>query len=249
MIASLLLNLNHGRDFSVDRHVMGRPLASYPLMALRAARSVERIYLVTDSPEVKSIALQYQSIVIDPPPGEPPSIEALLAHAYKRLGEDRKGETPLELLALLFTHAPAVSGTLIEEGVELMRARPDLDSAVSVSRYDFCAPERSRRETADGLLEPGVVPPPPEGAHWFPDWGLSLLRPRCLEPMAGNRPYPWLGAKTFALKQFGGTPVDHDWQVPAAESWLKKQGVSDLANAPEMQPQLKPQPAAKPDRR
>ena len=47
--------------------------------------------------------------------------------------------------------------------------------------------------------------------------------------------------KTLALKQWGGGPVDYQWQVPSAEFWLKKHGLSDLTPSRELQP--KPQPA------
>ena len=54
------------------------------------------------------------------------------------------------MLALLFANAPTVSGELIDHGVEILRADPTLDSAVTVSRYNMWSPLRARRLTEEG---------------------------------------------------------------------------------------------------
>ena len=49
--------------------VLGRPLCAYPLMAAKASRYVDRIFVSTDSKEIMDIACAYgaEVITIRPP--------------------------------------------------------------------------------------------------------------------------------------------------------------------------------------
>lgn len=248
MICALVLDLNHRQEFPVHKPVLGRALAAYPLIAAKSARAVKHIYLITDSKDVKAVALQYGTIIIDPLPDA--AIESLVAHGYAQIRKELNGEhDPLEALALLFTHAATVTGALIDEGVSALREMPDADCALSVSSYPRWSPPSARRQTKEGWLEPYAAQAlETKDEAWFPDHGVCVLRPRYLDSMAA-RPadFPWTGRKTVPIKQWGGTPIDHEWQVPNVEYWLKKHGVSDLSPTLERQP--KPQPAPKGERR
>ena len=70
MIVALLL----GREGSIGfprkntTLVLGRPLMSYPLLAASAAKSVDKIFVSTDSENIKEIALKHGARVIERPP-------------------------------------------------------------------------------------------------------------------------------------------------------------------------------------
>jgi hypothetical protein len=215
-------------------------------------RATQKHFVQSASQPVKAVALQYGAILLDPPPdapGGPNAIPALLKHGYAAIVAELKGEPKsLELLVLLTTHAPKITGTLIDEGLEAMLARPELDSAVSVSPHRYFVPGHAQRLAGDGLLEP-VAPSGPVADLWYPDWGVQILRPRLLDALKNGTPLPWLGKKVLPLKQWGGGPIDYQWQIPALEFWLKKQGLTDVSPSHEPKPQLKPQAAPKGDRR
>ncbi len=251
MICSLLLDLNDSPDFPDNKgSALGRPLAAYPLLAARSSPQIRRHYAVTDSPAVKAVALQYGAVIADWPALRTPAVETLLAHGARFIQEDLKGEEGLELLAVFFANAPAVTVDLVERGLEALQARPELDSATSVSPHNRLSPFLARRQTQEGLLEP-YVPFDPEasGEVWHPDWGVQILRPRLIEERPGPGPWSWLGRKVLALKQWGGGPIDYRSQIPALEYWLKKHGFSDLTAHLEPQPKPQPQAAPKGDRR
>lgn len=148
---------------------------------------------------------------------------------------------PLEFLVLLFCNAPTVRSETIEEGIAILRTRPEVDSAVTVSRYNMWSPLRARKITSGGLLQP-LVPfetfgdpttlncdRDSQGDVWFADMGVSIVRPECLESLRdGLLPQRWMGQKIFPLKQWGGLDIDYEWQVPQAEHWLKAHGVTPL---------------------
>ncbi len=254
MIYALLLDCEDSPDFPDNTATaLGRPLATYPLMAVRATGKIARTYALTSSPPVKSAAAQYGAVVFDPPSenAEPAShLEHLLRHGWRTIRADLAGEAAPEMLVVLFANAPAVTGAVIEAGIEALHSRPELDSAASFTLRNRWNPQNARRLADDGTAVPyqAATPQGPRADAWFPDWGVHILRPRCFESSGpGQPPFPWLGSKVFALKQWGGGPVDYQWQIPSVEYWLRKNGVAD--NSSGLEPQPKPQLAPKPDRR
>lgn len=237
MIAALVADTHPEAPFSPQRPVLGRPLATYPLICLQTARSVKRTYVMTEIPEIKTVTLQYQPVFLDPPPCAPQgNIAALLNHGWPLILKDLEGEEPLEFLAVLLMRSPFATGQMLDDSAELLRSRPDAEAAVTVSSHPSLHPLLARRETARGLLEPRD-PTVAAGEVWYLDGGLALLR-RGLLDNAGTDGTS-LFDKALPIKQQGGAPVLDDWQVPGAEFWLRRHGVPDLSES--LQPQPKPQ--------
>lgn len=246
MICALMLGRDGSRGFPGKNTalVLGRPLMAYPLLAAKGSKRVERSYVSTDSPSIKAVAARYGACVIDRPAElcTPQALgEDAFAHGYRVIRDElRAAGQELELLVLLFCNAATVSATLIDDGVIALRSRPELDSAVSVSRYNMWSPLRARRQTKDGLLEPFVpfetfgdpktlnCDRDSQGDVWFADMSVSIVRPRCLENLQdGLLPQKWMGRKIHPLKQWGGCDVDYEWQMPGVEFWLRKNGYAE----------------------
>ena len=238
MIFALML----GRDGSTGlpgkntMDVLGKPLMAYPILAAKGVQTIDDVYISTDSPMIRQIGQEYGAKHIQRPP-ELCTKEALgedaFRHGYFWLKENVT--TDIELLVLLFCNAATIHADLIGQGIEVLRQNPDIDSAVSVSRYNMWSPLRARKEDANGLLQPFVpfetfgdpktlnCDRDSQGDVWFADMGVSIVRPRCLENMhEGLLPQKWMGQKIYPLKQWGGCDIDYDWQVPSVEFWLKK---------------------------
>jgi hypothetical protein len=252
MICALLLDADDSPDFPGNgAEVLGRPLCAYPLIAARHAREIGRTFVLTDSPTVRRVALQYGAHLLTPlrrePGAPPPSEAAMLAAAYPQIVDDLTAEkTELELLVVLHANTGAVHARHIDEGISALLDDETLDSAVTMSRYDRWAPNRAYRDGEGGQVLPAARAAD-MGTPWFPDWGAQVLRPRLVAAVTPVSPeLSWLGAKVKALKQAGGGPVDYAWQVPKMEYWLKKQGFTETQR-PEPKPKL--QPAPKGDRR
>lgn len=253
LVCAVVLDTNHNREFPAHKPLLGRALASYPLLAAKASQYIARTYLATDSKDIKAIALQHGTIIIDPPHSAGAhAVEVLLKHSYHHILKELKAESEtLEFLAVLLANAPGVTGEIIDSGVEALRDKPEADSALSVSQYNHLNPCAAKKESKEGLLEPYAAYH--REAHaadvWHADGGVAVLRPRALDLSDGPPPYPWLGKKIIPLKETGASAIDHAWQVPAMEYWLKAHGVSDVSHNMEMQPKPKPQAAPKGDRR
>jgi hypothetical protein len=250
MRCALVCDLNHNRDFPVTRPLLGRPMAVYPLMAARGARSVQRLYLMTEAQEVKSLALQYDCIIIDPPQSQ--SLEHFLDHGRHWIEKDlARDQEKLGLLGVLLTHAPAVTGAIVDEAFEKLQADHDADSIQTVSLYDHFHPRFALREDDDGWLAPFCEADRPSEPVWYPDSGLAVLKPRALAALdSEGSDRRWLGEKILALKERGGMPVHSAWEAAAMAHWLKEHGVPDVSPEGGLQPQPKLQPKpAKGDRR
>lgn len=246
MICALMLGRDGSRGFPGKNTtlVLGRPLMAYPILAARGCKELSHVYVSTDSPGIKRVAADFGARVIDRPAElcTPQALgEDAFAHGYRVIRDELRADgQDLELLVLLFCNAATVSSELIDEGIRALRAKPEVDSAVSVSRYNMWSPLRARRETRDGLLEPFVpfetfgdpktlnCDRDSQGDVWFADMGVSVVRPRCLENLhAGKLPQKWMGQKIHPLKSWGGCDVDYEWQMPGVEHWLRKHGYTE----------------------
>src|SRR5437016_2077621 len=111
MILALMLDTEDSVDFpGNDGVALGRPLATYPLMAAKASGRIERTYVVSSSQPVKSAAAQYGAALLDPPAETADAAshaEHLLRHGWRHIREELKGEGDLEYLVVLFANAPA----------------------------------------------------------------------------------------------------------------------------------------------
>lgn len=243
MICALML----GREGSIGfpgkntYPVLGRPLMAHPLLAVKSSRSTDRIYVSTDSPRIKAIASEYGARVIDRPP-ELCTQQALgedaYVHGYSVIKDSLAEESEsIELMVLLFCNAATITGAVIDEGIEVLRANPEYDSAVTVSCYNMWSPLRARKIGSDGLLHPFVpfeqfgdprtlnCDRDSQGDVCFADMGVSVVRPRCLEHLdQGLLPQKWMGQKIYPLMQWGGCDVDYEWQIPGVEYWLLRHG-------------------------
>ena len=216
----------------------------YPLLAAQHARLVDRVYVSTDDEKIMAISREQGAEVIVRPP-ELATKEALgedaYVHGYRVIREQAAmAGQQLELLVLLFCNTATVLAGTIDEGIEILRAHPAYDSAVTVSRYNMWSPLRARKIGEDGLLHPFVpfetfgdpktlsCDRDSQGDVWFADMGVSVVRPACLEEMSlGLLPQKWMGQRIYPLKQEAGCDIDYEWQVPGVEAWLKKRGFSD----------------------
>lgn len=242
MIPALLI----GREGSVGfpgknvYPVLGRPLMEYPLLAAKNAKSIDRVYISTDSEKIKAIGRSNGAEIIDRPDvlcTKEALGEHAFVHGYQSIRE-RTGEE-IELVVLLFCNAATILPETIDQGIAVLREHPEYDSAVTVSRYNMWSPLRARKEGPDGLLHPFVpfevfgnpktlnCDRDSQGDVWFADMSVSIVRPACLEHLDdGLLPQKWMGQKIYPLKQWGGLDVDYEWQIPQVEFWLKSHGFS-----------------------
>jgi hypothetical protein len=223
--------------------VLGRPLVAWPLIAAKAVKEIDRIYVSTDSFRIRTISREFGAHIIERP-AYLATKAALGEHAYQHAHQvisaelNKEGSSP-ELYVLLMANAPTVLPDQLREGIAELRAHPEYDSAVTVSCYNMWSPLRARKIGADGLLHPFVpfetfgdpktlnCDRDSQGDAWFADMGVSIVRPRNLDDLeAGLLPQKWMGRKIYPIKNEGGLDVDYHYQMAQAEFWLKSHGLA-----------------------
>lgn len=243
MIAAILIGRRGSQGFPGKNvtPVLGRPLCLYPMLAARHSRHVDAIFVSTDDPAIEDVARAAGVERIERPAHLCTNAalgEDAYVHAYGVIADRaRQAGRTLELLVLLMCNAATIDAATIDQGIEVLRARPEVDSAVTVSRYNMWSPLRARKEDAGGLLQPFVpfetfgdpqtlnCDRDSQGDVWFADMGVSIVRPRCLDELhAGLLPQKWMGRNIHPLKQWGGLDVDYEWQLPQVEFWLSRHG-------------------------
>jgi CMP-N-acetylneuraminic acid synthetase len=241
MIPALLLGRKGSTGFPGKNtyNVMGYPLAYYPMKAALDTSEIDKIYLSTDDPKLMRIArnLDVEIIVrpdylcVDSALGEDAYV-----HGYEEIEKMNPG-TKIEMIVLLMCNTATINAQTLSQGIKALRDNPNLDSAVTVSRYNMWSPLRARKLDENGLLKPFVpfetfgdpktlsCDRDSQGDVFFADMGASIVRSHCLKQVeAGLLPQKWMGNSIYPLHQEAGCDVDYEWQIPVVEWWLKKYG-------------------------
>jgi CMP-N-acetylneuraminic acid synthetase len=220
------------------RPILGRPLALYPILAAKHAKSVSKVFVSTDCERIQAIALQQECTFIERPAYLATS-EALAEDAFKH-GYDQivnRTKELIEFIVLLFANGATITPGIIDDGVKFLREHPDLDSAVSVSKYNMFSALRARR-IEHGLVKPFVDPQlfgsatcdrDSQGDTYFIDCSVFVLRPRCFDYSRGEIPFRWIGTKVHPMHQEGGCDIDVEWQFPVVEYFLRRVGFTETA--------------------
>lgn len=224
--------------------VLGRKLAYYPILAARNSKYVDRIYLSTDDPELMELVEKEGGEAIERPARlcTPDALgEEAFAHGYEEIRKKNPGDT-IEFILLLFCNAATLAAKQIDEAVEALRSDAMLDSAITVSQYNWYSPARARRIGEDGLVHPFLpfdvyqekdrisCDRNSQGDCYFADVCVSVVRPHCLEDLDyGVLPQKWMGRKIYPIMNSGGLDVDEEWQLPMVEYWLRARGFTEEA--------------------
>ncbi len=239
MIAALIIGRKGSVGFPNKNtySILGKPLALYPIIAAKEAKSVDKVFMSTDCEKLMALARENGVDVIERPAflaTKEAKGEDAFVHGYQEIVR-RCG--PQELTALLHCNSATVTSFMIDQGVDVLRRDKSIDSAVSVSRYNMWSPLRARKINKEGLLDPFVpfetfgdprtlnCDRDSQGDVYFADMGLSLVRPHCLEKIHdGLLPQKWMGRRIHPLVQEAGCDVDYEFQIGQTEYWLRKQG-------------------------
>ncbi|MBL0348761.1 MAG: hypothetical protein IPP68_00055 [Elusimicrobia bacterium] len=215
--------------------LLGRPLMAYPLLAALNAAEKPRTYLSTDDEAMAGIARHLGAGVIERPAvlrAGDGTLEDVIAHGYREIAR-REGRAP-EFLVVLLANAPTVTSGMIDQGLEQLRRDPTLDGVASVTLRNDFAPRYALRLEEGGVLKPFLdAPASATGAAYFSDSLMWVLRARLLEgeSLPSTRPNEIVNParqRVAPLVHEGYGDIDHVWQIPAVEEWLRRRGFSDV---------------------
>jgi CMP-N,N'-diacetyllegionaminic acid synthase len=144
-------------------HLGGRPLLAYTILAAKQARTLDRVILTTDSPEIARVGRRYGAEVPFLRPAHlardtthtPPVIE----HAVRYL--ERTEGCRVDIVVTLQPTSPFRRPEHIDRGVRMLAADPKLDSVIAVKEATI--PPYWVFRNVKGRLEPFVK----DGTDYF----------------------------------------------------------------------------------
>jgi CMP-N-acetylneuraminic acid synthetase len=210
-------------------HVCGRPMISYPIQAALDASRIGRVYISTDGEEIAAVGRSMGCIILDRPEelrGDQVNHGDVIKHAVEEV--DRR-EEDLKNVVLLLGNTVMLDGELIDQALNMLDERSDLDSVMSVWQAADDHPLRSM-EIADGLLRPYGDPnrqcsterqsyPP---AYYY-DQGVWAFRKECVQRRDGPNPWWWMGKRSAPIVRnwVTGRDVHTMLDVSFSEHWLR----------------------------
>ena len=212
--------------------ICGEPLCTYPMRAALQATRLNQIFVTTDCPEIKRIAIDYGLSVIDRPEE--------LAHATAEMSEGivhaddvirrEYGISP-SIMVTMHANSGIHKSGLIDECIEKLESDPAADSCVSARRIMDLHPYRQKRVNASGYLETWI-PVPDEVANnrqmisdvsVVLDGACRAIRvDRCLPPV-GQPPFRYLGNTIAWVDNPHGLDVHSENDILAIEHFWSVQ--------------------------
>ena len=215
--------------------ILGRPSAEYAFIAAKYS-IIDKVYVSTDSDEIKSIGQKYGAIIIDRPISlaQPETLtEEVLSHAYEII---KKDNNDISSITLLFSNTPTIDVDILNESIQCLNESETIDSIFSVAKYDMFTPTRARKLDDDGTIKPFIdlnlfqnvsSIRDSAGETYFCDLSIQVMKEVCFSEIEnGPQPFRWQGHKSKAIKVDFGFDIDKEWQIPVVEYWLKKKGFS-----------------------
>lgn len=220
------------------RIIVGRPSVEYSFIAAKYSL-IDKLFVSTDCPIIKSLAKEYHSIIIDRPSrlaqSETPT-EDVLFHAYQEIKQILKDES-IDTITVLFSNTPTIDVNLLNASIIKLSNSEEVDSIFSVVKFDMFSPVRARKIDGEGQIFPAVDLDllgnvsslrGSEGSTYFQDFSIQVIKEKCLRHLdKGKFPFKWQGSVSIAVETDFGFDIDTEWQIPVVEYWLKKRGFTE----------------------
>jgi CMP-N-acetylneuraminic acid synthetase len=200
--------------------ILGRPLMTYPLKAAKESKLIDQIFITTDSDEIAKIAEKFGAKVINRPDDlakDDTPHEDVILHAL----EEIKKEANPEIFILLLCNSATILPETIDQGIQTLLDNEELDSCVTVSKYNQHHPVRAMKiknnrlvnfiDDAKEKFDFNFTDRNAYGDSYFCDGGAWIMRIKNFEKenlVQGLFPYRWLGKNISPLIQRGGLDVD-----------------------------------------
>ncbi len=211
-------------------NVLGKPMVYYPIRAALDARKIDAVYVSTDGAEIAAAGEQYGATIIHRPDelgGDHINHGDVIKHAVEWVDERVDN---LENIVLLLGNTVMVDGPIIDEALQLLDARPDLDSCMTVWEAADDHPLRAMEINEEGILEPygdknrqvSTERQSYRKAYYY-DQGIWAFRKYTVQSHDGPNPWWWMGRRSAPIIRTWATgrDVHTHFDMGIAEWWLK----------------------------
>ena len=212
--------------------VLGKPLITYTMEAMAGARTLDRVVVSTDDPEIEPLARSF-GIEVIPRPAELATNTAALDDAVRHVCRTLQQRDRFEpdIVAVAQANVPIRKTGQVDEVVRRLEARPEA-TAVCTARATRLRPEWAKvmKDEKTGEVGPYLVGAHPFRKQDFPhlyvlDGSILAVRRAVLFATEGDRAaHAWLGKRLHILVQdhpMYSLEVDYPDEVALGEFYLR----------------------------
>ena len=212
--------------------VSGRPLIAHPIQAALNARRIGGIWVSTDGNAIADASREQGCEIIWRPDelgGDHVNHGDVIRHAVQYVDSRVSG---LENVVVLLGNTVMVDGEVIDQALEMLDQRKDLDSVMTVWEAADDHPLRAL-EIHDEILRPygGVerrvsTERQSYAKAYYYDQGVWAFRKGCVHSQNGPNPWWWMGERSAPIVRewVTGRDIHGHLDLSIAEWWLERHG-------------------------
>jgi CMP-N-acetylneuraminic acid synthetase len=223
MKVSAIITAKGGNQSIPDKNLIdinGRPVISYNILAAKNAKLVDDVYVTTECPKIKDVALLYECNVIDRPKelALPDSDHGdTIVHAVDQVDTD--------IVVILIGNTVMTNSSLIDEAVEKLMSN-DCDSVMSMWKAQDDHPYRAMI-IEDGLVKTAGIGPIGINSNrqsypeiYYHDQGVWVIRVPIKRSTVAS-PWWWLGDRCIPIIRpwITGRDIHGDIDIWISEKW------------------------------
>lgn len=208
--------------------VLGRPVASYPLLAALNSEMVDAVYLSSDSQGLLLIGRNTDGVRLLEREASQRTLTEEVRFAVRTIIEDL-GYVP-EIVVLMLANSPCVKAVILDQALSVFEQHDGVDSVVTaMKRAEFNPMRVFKLKESNRLERHQLLDTSPEDVY-FLDHRIIAIRAKTILNTTANNDYfeSLLGQNTYPMIQQDGIwDIDYIWQVPIVEGWLRQNGFSE----------------------
>lgn len=228
-----IITARAGSKSIFDKNVFpvgGKPLVAYPARAALGAQRVGAVFVSTDGDSIaRTCSALGVELVRRPADLSRDHVNHgdVIRHAVEEV--DRRVEN-LENVVVLLGNTVMVDSSTIDQCLEVLGSREDVDSVMTVWEAADDHPLRAL-EIHAGLLRPYGDPNRTVSTErqsypkaYYYDQGVWAFRKRCVHEQVGPNPWWWMGRRSFPIVRewVTGRDIHNKLDVDIAEWWLSQ---------------------------
>jgi len=236
MNVAILQTASRGSQSVPNKNILefnGLPLFLHNIMHVKKSKYQPSIYMSTDIPHLKELAKKHNFKIINRPEelaGSNSSHHEVMRHGVTEI--EKIENKRIDILVVILGNTISAWHEDVDRGINILISNNDVDSVISVGKYNMFNPMRSLSISDDGSLSRvvemnklnnsvqnnNVNDKDVVGDVYYLNGSFMIMRRSAIFGESDMLPFPWLGNKTIPIVQ---NPIcmeiDAEWQVNIVE--------------------------------
>ena len=207
----------------------GIPLFLHNILNVKLSKHKIPVYLSTDIKNLDELSIEHDFSIIERPKhlaGSNSSHHDAMIHGIKVIEKIQNKQ--LDILIVILGNTISAWPEDIDSAIEILKENRDVDSTITVGKYNMFNPLRSLSISEDGLIDrvvkrevlfsniinENVNDKEVIGDVYYLNGSIMAMRRSAVMSSSEKLPFPWLGSKTMPIIQKSiCMEIDDQWQA------------------------------------